>query len=600
MGQINEVQKQTTMSYGDNSFTTLVKDNAVIFDSEQDKFIFADPVYVAELFINNIKTNVFTEEEKNKLDNITDIILIKGRVDTVADLPTENVRIGDVYLVGLSGSENFQEYLCVDLQGSPLQPVWENMGSTRVQSDWNEADPNSPSYIKNKPTIPDTPAQSDWSQSDSSALDYIKNKPTLATVATTGDYDDLDNKPTIPAAQIQSDWEQDDNALVDFIKNKPVLATVATTGDYSDLDNKPTIPAVQIQSDWDQSDNTAKDYIKNKPTIPGPQEQSDWDESDTNSPAYIKNKPTISGQQILSDWAQNSAAGADFVKNRTHWIETLSYADESSLPLSLDGTTAKATVTDHYDNRMEYRRYTNWLLTYTLNDTVVSQRGTSYSSAGGVDTINFGTGAFLTVSSGTGVIGIKDQSTNITITDFTIDYDYHHELDDDFIPDTITRNAGLATVATSGSYNDLSNKPIIPTAQIQSDWMQSDNTKLDFIKNKPTLATVATSGSYTDLSNTPTIPSDGVDIVSPTASSSYTLVSDKYYSLGTLGGNTTITFTSPSAGKTGIYSGQFTMGSTVVTVTFPVGVTFKTTPVYAANKTYQFSVVNNLGVIIEF
>lgn len=41
---------------------------------------------------------------------------------------------------------------------------------------------------------------------------------------------------------------------------------------------------------------------------------------------------------------------------------------------------------------------------------------------------------------------------------------------------------------------------------VQSDWSQSDNTADDFIKNKPTLATVATSGSYNDLSDTPTIP----------------------------------------------------------------------------------------------
>ena len=64
----------------------------------------------------------------------------------------------------------------------------------------------------------------------------------------------------------------------------------------------------------------------------------------------------------------------------------------------------------------------------------------------------------------------------------------------------------LATVATSGSYNDLSNKPTIPAAQIQSDWAQTNTSSKDYIKNKPTLATVATSGSYNDLSSKPTIP----------------------------------------------------------------------------------------------
>ena len=44
----------------------------------------------------------------------------------------------------------------------------------------------------------------------------------------------------------------------------------------------------------------------------------------------------------------------------------------------------------------------------------------------------------------------------------------------------------------------------IDNCQKQADWTQADNTKVDYIKNKPTLATVATSGSYNDLSNNPT------------------------------------------------------------------------------------------------
>lgn len=54
---------------------------------------------------------------------------------------------------------------------------------------------------------------------------------------------------------------------------------------------------------------------------------------------------------------------------------------------------------------------------------------------------------------------------------------------------------GLATVATSGDYRDLNHTPTIPDAQIQSDWSQSDNTKKDFIKNKPDLSGYVTSTS---------------------------------------------------------------------------------------------------------
>lgn len=89
-------------------------------------------------------------------------------------------------------------------------------------------------------------------------------------------------------------------------------------------------------------------------------------------------------------------------------------------------------------------------------------------------------------------------------------------------------SSSLSTVATSGSYNDLSNKPTIPTktSQLTNDsgfvtstalngyatetWVEQKGylTSVAWgdITNKPTLANVATSGSYNDLSDKPTIP----------------------------------------------------------------------------------------------
>jgi hypothetical protein len=46
------------------------------------------------------------------------------------------------------------------------------------------------------------------------------------------------------------------------------LATVATSGNYGDLNNTPTIPAAQVQSNWTESNTSAADYILNKPTVP--------------------------------------------------------------------------------------------------------------------------------------------------------------------------------------------------------------------------------------------------------------------------------------------------------------------------------------------
>lgn len=70
--------------------------------------------------------------------------------------------------------------------------------------------------------------------------------------------------------------------------------------------------------------------------------------------------------------------------------------------------------------------------------------------------------------------------------------------------DSISDKPDFATVSTSGSYNDLSNKPTIPDAQVQTDWNATSG--VSSIANKPDLKTVATSGSYNDLSDKPTIP----------------------------------------------------------------------------------------------
>ena len=67
----------------------------------------------------------------------------------------------------------------------------------------------------------------------------------------------------------------------------------------------------------------------------------------------------------------------------------------------------------------------------------------------------------------------------------------------------------LSIVATSGNYDDLTNKPTIPDAQVNSDW--NSESGVSQILNKPTLSIVATSGSYNDLNDKPTIPEPQVN-----------------------------------------------------------------------------------------
>ena len=82
--------------------------------------------------------------------------------------------------------------------------------------------------------------------------DDLLDKPTLSTVASTGDYDDLLNKPSLATVATTGDY--------DDLTDKPNLATVATTGDYDDLIDKPNLAPVATTGNYND--------LSNKPTIP--------------------------------------------------------------------------------------------------------------------------------------------------------------------------------------------------------------------------------------------------------------------------------------------------------------------------------------------
>lgn len=66
--------------------------------------------------------------------------------------------------------------------------------------------------------------------------------------------------------------------------------------------------------------------------------------------------------------------------------------------------------------------------------------------------------------------------------------------------------SGLATVATSGSYNDLSNKPTIPTDYVKYTAQTLTTAQKTQARSNIGAGTSSFSGSYNDLTNKPTIP----------------------------------------------------------------------------------------------
>ena len=387
--------------------------------------------------------------------------------------------------------------------------------------DWNNKSDFSGSYddLTDKPTIPSKTSDLVNDSGFVSASD-------LSTVATTGDYNDLSNKPTIPTdyvSYLPQELTEDQKGQVrsnigagassfsgDYndLTNKPTIPSKTSdlvndsgfittetepqftsspahgitstditnwdnksdfSGSYNDLTDKPSIPAPQVNSDWNSNSGvsqilnkptlatvaTSGDYddLTNKPTIPDPQVQADWTESDSTKASYIKNKPSLPSAQIQSDWNQTNSSEVDYIKN-------------------------KPTNVSAFNNDAGYSTFSGDYDDLTDKPSIPTKTSDLTNDSG-----------FLTTE--TDPIFTASPAHGITAADIT---------------------AWNGKSDFSGSYNDLTDKPTIPAAQIQSDWNQSDNTALDYIKNKPnipvvpTLAPVATSGDYDDLTNKPTIP----------------------------------------------------------------------------------------------
>lgn len=435
-----------------------------------------------------------------------------------------------------------------------------------VQSDWDQTTTTADDYIKNKPSIPtktsdltndsnfvsdanyvhtdnnyttteknklsgiaagaEVNVQANWAQTTTTADDYIKNKPTLATVATSGSYNDLSNKPTIPAAQVNSDWNA--TSGVARILNKPTiptatsdltndsgfitstvnnlvnytpttgLAEVATSGSYNDLEDKPTIPATQVNSDWDSDSGVSQ--ILNKPTLATVATSGSYND--------LSNKPTIPAAQVNSDWNASSGVARILNKPTLATVATSgSYNDLSNKPTIPTVPTKVSAFTNDagYQNSTQVQSAINSAISgitgfeYQVVQTLpaTGEKGVIYlvPNSGSAPNIY---DEYIWIESGQSGSFEKIGTTETDLSGYVTDGELQTALAD------YTTTEDLATVATSGSYNDLSNKPTIPAAQVNSDWNASSGVAK--ILNKPTLATVATSGSYNDLSNKPTIP----------------------------------------------------------------------------------------------
>lgn len=264
---------------------------------------------------------------------------------------------------------------------------------------------------------------------------------------------------------------------------------------------------------WDTLKNTVADNTSKLATIAQGAEvnvQANWNETNTSSDAYIQNKPTIPtvNNATLTITQNGTSAGtftANASSNKTIALTDTTYSDFTGADTSTAGTAGLVPAPAAGDNTKYLAGDGTWK--------TVSQYALPIATANDLGGIKVG--SRLTINSSTGVLSADSQTdNNFTTTlknklngiasgaevNVQADWTEASSSSDAYIKN----KPSLATVATSGSYNDLSDKPTIPAAQVNSDWDATSGVAQ--ILNKPTLATVATSGSYNDLSNKPTIP----------------------------------------------------------------------------------------------
>ena len=362
----------------------------------------------------------------------------------------------------------------------------------------------------------------------------LTHKPNLSMVATTGDYDDLSNKPNIPTdyvSYLPQELTEDQKGQV---RSNIGAGASSFSGDYNDLTNKPNIPSKTSDLVNDSGFITQADVLNYK-SFP-----SGWHTtgsitgliSDINNDSTALPGMSYLGTVSFSDlpasliqgevqvdimsqevglgkvirftltstntapyhWEYTSAYGAAgtwrgfVVSSQLAAVATSGdYGDLSNTPtipdpqVQADWTESDNTKASYIKNKPSMpsaQIQSDWNQTNSSEVDYIKNKPTIPTVPTNVSDFNNDAGY---ISTETDPVFTASPAYSITSQDIT---DWNGKSD------------------FSGSYNDLTDKPTIPDAQIQSDWNQSDNTAKDYIKNKPSIPAAQVQADWNESDNT--------------------------------------------------------------------------------------------------
>lgn len=277
-----------------------------------------------------------------------------------------------------------------------------------------------------------TQLQADWSVTDNTSVQYIANKPDLSVYATTssvttalaGKQDTISDLSDIRSGAAAGATAVQPADLADYVEASS-LAAVATSGSYNDLIDTPTIPS-------------GDDLVPSATS------------ADEGKVLTVDSEGSTAWVTPSAGTTYTAGTGIDISAQNEISIDTTTVATKSDLPSSSDLVPSSSSGDAGKVLTVDALGEPSW---------VTPSGGTTYSAGDGI------------AIDGNNVVSADVDGSTIGI-------------------DSTTKKIKLLST--------------IPAAQVNSDWDAVSG--VSQILNKPSLATVATSGSYADLSNKPTIP----------------------------------------------------------------------------------------------
>ena len=364
-------------------------------------------------------------------------------------------------------------------------------GSPQVQSDWDEDDTSDPSYIQNKPDL----------------SNYVtENELVTVVTAVSG---------MIPPAQVQSNWTETNTSSKAYIQNKPLEYSVVAGQNIGIAVNgtnlvisaaNPDLTSYATHSEV----NTVSGAIVN--LIPPAQVQSNWSETNTSSKAYIKNKPNLNVYATHTEVNNVSAAIINEIPDvssyATHTeVNNVSGAIVNLIPDVSDFATVEqvTAVSGYLQNEIDNipaQEQADWSQTddtqvdYIKNKPdldVYATHSEVNNVSGAIVNLIPDVSDFITESEVNTVSGILEghiQTVSAAIPDIS-----NLATKTEVITQVQAATAMIPDVSDLATKDELQDglelvTGLIPEAQVQSDWTQSDNTQVDYIKNKPNETTL--------------------------------------------------------------------------------------------------------------